>query len=369
MSLSWALKEIGSTYVNCSTLHDTHRVRRHDIKWQKWLTSLTHKTILNITPNQICCIEVVLLYWTFNQHGFRLFRKPWKVCSRCSATKGTTDASWAYTNADAPWLQDEFATAPWNEEPEFTLLSGFRMEMIPIDALHCFHLGIGRDLVGSVIRAMAKSKYWPGSNLDKQLAHASADLKTFARSSGLKCQLKKLTKANLNWVSDGYPECHCKGNDTFVLIRYLNETLHNGAGQVEIDADITTLVWAADSMLSVWTNSDMFLTEQQLLHIQVVGQLFVRTYLKLAVDALQRRVRLWRARPKFHLFHHLVLENRKSRFNPHYWSTWMDEDAIKRAMRVKRRTHKLQASDRCLKRWLLGLRPKLESVMEKNKCV
>ena len=269
-------------------------------------------------------------------------------------------------------MVDEFSTSPWNQEPIFALLPGFHLRMISVDILHAWHLGVGRDVIGSVLRCMAKGRFWPGSNLEKQLQHASGELRAYARAQKLSLQLKKLTKSNLNWVSDGYPECHCKGYDTYVILKWLNHALQGCDDQntdlQDLD-DLKTLVWTADSILSVWSNAGMFLTAQQAFHIEVMGGIFMRTFIKLAANAVQRRQRLWRCRPKLHLVHHLLLDRRASRYNPHYMSTWLDEDTVKRVMRIKRKTHKLQSTDKSLKRWLLGLRPKLDNMKEKEKTV
>ena len=180
--------------------------------------------------------------------------------------------------------------------------------------------------------------------------------------------LRRLSKSNLNWRSDAYPEAHCKGYDSYIILLWLDWFLHEGAVQEvqdKVPAQIKTVVWAANSMMSVWVGSPMFMSDGQRLHIHIIGQLFIRVYVELAAQALQDGVRLWRIRPKLHLLHHLILEQQVTQINAHYFSTWMDEDNVKNIMRVKKRTHKLQASDRSIKRWLLGLRPKLDSVMAK----
>ena len=298
-----------------------------------------------------------MVYWFFQNIKLQT---PLKVCWRCHATKGTSDVAFSYTNVadDAPWKMTEFATEPWSEMPAYALLPGFSLRMVGIDILHAFHLGIGRDLIGSVIREMARDRFWRGSNLDKQLEAASHELRQYAKSKKLSLCIKRFSKSNLNWLSDAYPQAHVKGYDTFVILKWLDETLQSGNGRAQMSDDLKTLVWTSNSILSVWSNSSML----QQHHIQIVGAVFIRTYIKMASECIQRRVRLYRIRPKFHLFHHLVMENRPSGFNPHWFSTWMDEDNIKRIMRIKRMTHKLQATDRCIKRWLLGLRPKLDAL-------
>ena len=205
-----------------------------------------------------------------------------------------------------------------------------------------------------------------GDTVNDSLAKASVSLKQYAKEHKLEMSLKRFTVQNLNFKSQEYPEVHCKGYMTFVILRWLQWALEE-----QPDADVPelvrSLVWSANSLLSVWGNGDHFLTVNQQSHIQIVGHFFIRTYLQLAGASVEAGERLWRMRPKFHLLHHAVLEQRPSRCNQHFYATWMDEDAVKNLMVIKKRTHKLQATDRSIKRWLLGLRPKLEAVMQRVK--
>lgn len=289
-----------------------------------------------------------------------------QICWKCLASKGSSDLSFAYTNLadDAGWRTCE-SPNPWTTPPEFSKLPGFSIGMLQVDLLHVWHLGVGRDLTASILRVLAKAKFFRrGGNLADQLAAASSSLRQYAKSRKLSLHIKRLTHANLTWRSDQYPETRCKGYDTYIMVAWLDYLLqHHGDGFASrpIPDDVKTVVWAANSLMGCWMSSDMFLQPEEKLHVQVVGTLFVRTYLKLAVQALSDQVRLWKIRPKFHLLHHLIISD--SIWNPHFSATWMDEDAVKRTMKVKKRTHRLRATDHCIRRWLLGLKPKLEHVL------
>lgn len=69
------------------------------------------------------------------------------------------------------------------------------------DMLHCWHLGVCRDLIGSVVRVLAMEHYWPGPNIESRLSYATASLKRWAKSRKLSLTIKKLTKQNLCWGS------------------------------------------------------------------------------------------------------------------------------------------------------------------------
>jgi len=243
----------------------------------------------------------------------------------------------AYTNtaSDAPWLQTEYQDIPWDVEPSLARLPGFRIEMLGLDILHIFHLGVGRDLIASALKVICGTTVFHGRNLDQKLQHASGWLKSWAKTNKLSLALRKLTKNNMNWKSKEYPEAHCKGFDCYVILKWLVSGPLASENAAEIPDSVSTALWAANSLMSVLMNADRFLNDDQQLHRRVVGLLLVRTYMQLAADALRNQKRLWKIRPKFHLLHHLVLDNRLQ--NPHMTSTWMDEDAVKKFMLIKKK--------------------------------
>ena len=289
-----------------------------------------------------------------------------QVCWKCAATKGTNDVNMSYTNIApaAPWRDTIYdGSTPWDEQPSLSKLPGFDLRMLGLDILHIFHLGVGRDLLGSAIRVLARLRFWRGNNLDQHLASASVSMSSFARQFRLPLRLKRLTKANLNWKSNEYPEIHCKGYDTFVILKWLESEMDTG-GRAEVPSALRTLVWASNNVFGLLANTGMFLTSHQQDQVKTVGNLLMHTYLGLAAAALEQGDRLWRIRPKWHLLHHLFLETeRASAYNFHYLSTWIDEDGIKKWMNLKKRTHPFRATERSINRWLWGLRPKLEAVL------
>lgn len=121
------------------------------------------------------------------------------------------------------------------------------------------------------------------------------------------------------------------------------------------NVDLSTLIWSANLWISMLFRAGMFLSEAEDEQRKVVGLLCIRTLVKLAREELEAGRRLWRLRPKMHLVHHMCIDCRPSRLNPHHLSCWMDEDFIKRAMKVVKAVHKRTATSSSLERYLLGL--------------
>ena len=125
----------------------------------------------------------------------------------CNATKGGEDETYVFTNIrTAPYMQTLFAEEPWILRPAYHSLSGFRLQQIFPDILHAYHLGCGRDLLGSALMEMVKAGFFGVGSIEHSLAEATRRLKLYAKQKKLNLRLKKLTKSKLNWSATKYPE-------------------------------------------------------------------------------------------------------------------------------------------------------------------
>ena len=213
------------------------------------------------------------------------------MCFICHATKGSRNLAMCYTDTsdEAAWLNTQYVDEPWAVRPTLSFLPGFNIKMLGLDILHIWHLGVGRDLVGSAMRVLCKENIFNGRNLEQKLAFATRSLKRYSKQNKLTLVLHRLTKANLTFKSREYPEIRCKGYDTYVVLRWLVEDiLPNHVGS--IDDNLATALWSADSVLSLLMDGNRFLNHDEVSHKQTVGKLFIRTYMFLASTA--PRVRL-----------------------------------------------------------------------------
>ena len=185
---------------------------------------------------------------------------------------------------------------PWpvDETPAFLQLKGFDVKMLAIDMLHCWHLGIGRDLVGSAVKTLVRLRDWPGTSIEKSLGRATLCLRRWAKQHGLTLACRSLSKSSIGWDQD-YPELRAKGYDCYVILKWLaEETSSNppvGTNAVEQDYldRISATIWCANSWLSSLSNAGMFLTEHQQELKTVIGAHYVSLYVGLAAQALAEK--------------------------------------------------------------------------------
>lgn len=270
------------------------------------------------------------------------------------ANKGNSgDLVNAYTNTERNWEQTFYQQLPFDVQPTVRKLTGWCLQMVHPDILHCFHLGVGRDLCGSAIKLLIQRGYFPGRKQSDRFACATRSLNQYAKDKKYGLCRKKLNKKCINWKSGEFAELKTKGYDTFVVCSWLARLLEENDGGLP---ELATAIWCVDNALTLMANSSgLFLNAQEYSQLDVVGRIFSDTYLRLAHSAVLTGAKDFRTRPKFHAMQHVLMANRCSRINMHHYSTWMDEDANKKFMKINRTTHRRTAATRVLERWLLGL--------------
>ena len=285
----------------------------------------------------------------------------------CSAEKGSsiaTDMAMTDISLEAGWRSTLFSEEPWERRPPLMNMPGFMIQMVGIDLMHAFHLGVCRDLMGSALKVLIRGKYiFPGSTIDKRLQAASQSLRAYASQNKLQLRLKKITKANLHWEGQTFPEIRCKASDSAVILKWLSWVFRNHALPENL-AHIGTVLWAANEWISCIMSSGDYISDAQREHCLVIGDLFLETYLVLASEAYSLSRWLWRVRPKFHLLCHvqIYIQQTRSKRNIRTFATWMDEDFIKKVMRIRKSTHVKTSALRTLQRYLETLLAKFNSL-------
>ncbi|CAE7810921.1 unnamed protein product [Symbiodinium sp. CCMP2456] len=282
----------------------------------------------------------------------------------CRAAKGLTATTepMAFTNInpDAAYWETMFRDPPWSYTPAYAGLAGFKLQYVQPDLLHVWHLGTGRDFAASVIVYIIRHKLecrgvFAGTNMKDRLEDATSQLKAFARLHKLPLKMHKLSKSKLALKTRlSYPELKSSGYDTYVVLEWIQDLCSRHSAV--LPADICTATWCASHIMSMLHKAGRYLTVDEQRNKEYFGQLFLRSYVSLAHHCLQHHEQLFRLRPKFHMLCHIFRSSLPSRTNPTQYSTWIDEDGLKRLMKVLRMTDARTAPKRLLERYLLGVR-------------
>jgi hypothetical protein len=290
--------------------------------------------------------------------GFLWWRNcclPCQICWLCLATKGNDgDLDRAFTNGapDAGFWNTYLSENPWVVRPAYSWLEGFSVALIVPDLLHVVNMGVARDLCGSILKKLVRENHsFVAPNIPERLALATASLRSFARANALPLRLKKLSKKKLNWSSGKYAEFRSgSGYDVYVVCRWLHDVL---TPYSTMFPSYCTLLWSLNSSLNILYNASWFPTQAELSRVKILGTMFIKLYIQHAAAAIASNEFEFRVRPKFHLLHHVFWWKRS--VNVAKYSTWMDEDFLRRISKTLELTNSVTAQRRTLERWMLAL--------------
>ena len=224
--------------------------------------------------------------------------------------------------------------------------------MIMGDLLHIFNLGVARHLAACTLKTILQERIiFDGATIEDRLQQATNSLKQFTKRTSYKLQLKKLSRNKLKWQSKKYPELASSGSDCHVVCAWLQDLLVTHA--VESYRPMATLLWCGNRMNQVLYASDWFLTNDERESVRTLGDMFLNQYFQLASNAIRNREYMWKVLPKAHILDHCANSPRK--VNISRYSTWMDEDFLKKISKVVGLTSTKTAQKRVLQRWLLAM--------------
>ena len=278
-----------------------------------------------------------------------------QVCWLCGATKGNDgDLTNCYTNIapDAGWWATMGRCLPWSVPPSYANLQCFDINMIMPDLLHAWNLGMARDFLGSALKLILQQRdIFTGPTLEARLLEATHSLKMFAKQHGHPLRCKKFTKGKLCWKTRKYPSLGVSGYEAYVIALWLEDVL---SGHHQKYPEISSMLWLSNRAISLmYSQESWFLSQQEKDTLEVLGFAFLKIYMSMAVTALQQHKLLWKVRPKVRLLCHVFRSFRSC--NPARYSTWLDEDFLRKSGKTLGLTDSRGSHLRFLQRWLMAL--------------
>ena len=251
----------------------------------------------------------------------------------------------------ANWWGTLHQTMPWETVPSYAGLIGFGISQIVPDLLHVWNLGVSRDLLGSALKLVLSERHvFNGPTLPDRLKQATESLRRFAKQNRYPLRLRKLTRSKLCWKTRKYPMLSSSGYDAYVVGLWLEHELSMHAALCQ---EICTMLWASNKAISLLYSAGRFLNQGEKDSLGALGDLFLRVYLSMAAQAKQRHKLTFRVRPKLHMLCHIFRSPRM--INPSRYSTWMDEDFLKKCGKTLGLTDVRGSHHRLLERWLMSI--------------
>jgi hypothetical protein len=243
--------------------------------------------------------------WKMYKETFRLpgWQGNGHCCYRCTVDK----ANIMNASSTAPWRKQRLSHAEMMRRilakgcsvcPIFDA-PGFTLDRVKIDWLHVADLGVAPDLLGNVIWHLIQAKKVPGKNYDERISYVYQDMQKFYASAGVDSQLPKLTK-DMVWKDGGSgPKLRAKAAEARALVPWaakICSELLNPASPV--DAAIQA---ATDELLQCYNCLEGAKFSQP--KMADSSRRFALQLLSLNSITADR---LWRFKPKHHLFQELA---------------------------------------------------------------
>ncbi|CAE7940275.1 unnamed protein product, partial [Symbiodinium sp. KB8] len=270
------------------------------------------------------------------------------MCSHCLA--GTPGLAWDQASHEPCWANSEFAGRPWQVQPVFCSIPfdpGKPEAALKLDVFHLFKVGLGRDLVASIVLFARLGYYdWEPEDsreLKQRLARAWKHFSLWRQTAKETVACKYFSPAlfNIKNLSD-FGWANVKGSDTMLFLRYIlwyagfllaSRTLPDAHRRLFALLN-KTIVHAQQAMHIMYTHGlwlDRKCAQSLYLHFMCL----LSGYQTLAARCLSMNLTFFCLKPKFHGIHHLAYDLKKALrtptplvLNPLCWGNEMNEDAI-----------------------------------------
>ncbi len=283
--------------------------------------------------------------------------KSHQPCWMCFAFKkgGPADMRFTCVTDDERWSATAGTRIPWQVAPAILQAVGFRVTpaSVPMDPLHVWFLGIGRDFAGSAIVAWCESMQRAAGSRVARLRDVSHQLREWQKETGVHMRLRKLTVSNISWKGSSFTGVACKGADLRSLIDFLRSR-HEAFSFSPL---LQTAIWAASEWANMQFRCSVFFTEAERERFASLTRLLVRSYISLSLQASRQGLTRFKLRPKLHLLQHAL---HLGALNAHVGSTWLDEDEIGKTMKLFRHLRSKTIEKRALERYWVGMHVRIQ---------
>jgi hypothetical protein len=283
------------------------------------------------------------------------------MCFHCFATH-RGDTSWANFGPDAAWRARQRTTEEYiADHPPGVLnplarVPGWKVEMVRWDPTHILNLGIGRWTAGAAIINLCERGIFDELGEDKRLKVAWRRFKAWCFNRRVESNARAFTLQRLTWNTTEFAESTSKAMNTRIIIGWLATEATNAP-----DADMNDqnkmlashLFNLNELHLSMEECKTQFFDHAGEERFCTAGAAVLSTNAWLAAEAARNARMLWPLKPKHHGLSHLIMGVRKTKRNPKYFATMLDEDYLGRVVKTACKVSRLDVAGGVLFRYLI----------------
>lgn len=257
-----------------------------------------------------------------------------------------------------------------------TLAPGWQLQRTRNDSMHCVNLGVCWYLIGNLLWFLAKN------NVHRFLTTVAEDgalgcdaavvdilhdcylrFKAWLSKHGLACTVPRFTIKNIHREnSNDVIHFKCKASKSPILVSWLAEitmeVMNKCPDPMKKEAELaSTCAWAMAQYFHTLRTAGRWFDDRELEQINDAGHTFLHIYSELARQATSPGE--WHIVPKFHQFHHLILDSMEDRNNPRFFHCFGDEDMVGQMLTLARAGHATTVVDNALDNYTAGLKQRL----------
>ena len=232
------------------------------------------------------------------------------------------------------------------------------------DFFHVFHAGVGKDFLGSSLVYCLKALYGLGG-VKRDLKAMNEALRIFLRGHRVTLHLgANLTEDHLGYAGTReYPEGHWSKNmDTAVLMQFQVWLLQRPEFEETVQSDsimseILSSSIAMGQVMRRLLESPFFVSSADCEYVITAGHAFLQGFQRLAYLSFERRLCLYKFKPKIHYLNHIFLtmkdqwDRSGKAVNPLGEATFMSEDFVGYTARLSRRVSPRMVAEKTLQRY------------------
>lgn len=235
----------------------------------------------------------------------------------------------------------------------FLKATGFRLECVMIDILHCVDLGVASHIIGNIFWELILARTWGKPNAEENTAMLYKEMQAHYKSTRETSRLQGKLKVERIRTSGGWPKLKAKAAATRHLARFaLKLALDHNDGTVHNRRRLGVAQSLVD-FYDIIEREDMFLSDDAKQRLPEIGRTLCFLYGHLSAEASSGAAKLWKFQPKHHLFLHLCEWQAIHFGNPRFYWCYADEDMVGHMIEVAHSCHSRTMAGVAMYKWLL----------------
>ena len=300
--------------------------------------------------------------WEFyaNVLGLPNWASGQEMCWMCRASNTIAELAWQACDVGAAWRRTRRSHSSYMRELEergeptpliFALVVGLTLGCVMVDVLHAVDLGVASHAIANVFARCIRKRAWGGRTYDQNVAALGEEVKTwYKRNKGGARIQGELTWERLK-TTNGWPKLKAKAAATRHLAEFALELAKQ---HCQDDPRIVAIVQLLCEFYDWLAKEGVYMGEAATSRLPQVGQNLCALYGQLAREAFDRKEKMWKMTPTFHLFLHLCeWQIPDLRLNPRSYWTYADENLVGSLVEVAESCHVSTLAATSMTKWVL----------------